>query len=147
MNGDMTLDELVPILQIAIGPAIFITGVGLLLSSMNNRIGRIIDRSRVVVQMKRKAEGADRERYVAQLEILWRRAMMMRMAMSQAATGALLAAILVIVLFLDALLGFKNPTPPVALFIGCLAMIILSLINLIRDINLSLHALKIDIED
>ena len=142
----MTLDQLVPILQAAVGPAIFITGVGLLLSSMNNRIGRIIDRSRVVVQMNRKTEGAERERYTAQLDILWRRAKLMQLAMSQAAVGALLAAILVIVLFLDALLGFKNPAPPVALFIGCLASIILALVNFIRDINLSLHALKLELE-
>jgi hypothetical protein len=34
-----TLAELIPILQIAIGPVILISGVGLLLLSMTNRLG------------------------------------------------------------------------------------------------------------
>ena len=41
----ISLSELVPILQIAIGPAILISGVGLLLLSMTNRLGRVIDRA------------------------------------------------------------------------------------------------------
>jgi hypothetical protein len=42
--------ELIPVLQIAIGPVILISGVGLLLLSMTNRLGRAIDRSRVLCQ-------------------------------------------------------------------------------------------------
>ena len=39
----MRLTDLVPILQMAIGPVILISGVGLLLLSMTNRLGRAID--------------------------------------------------------------------------------------------------------
>ena len=38
--------ELVPILQTAIGPMILISGLGLLFLTMTNRLGRVIDRSR-----------------------------------------------------------------------------------------------------
>lgn len=142
----MTLEKLVPVLQIAVGPAILISGVGLLLMGMNNRMGRIIDRARVVAQMRRQAAPANRPRYHAQAEILWRRAKLMRMAMAQAACGALLAASLVICLFIEALSGLNFIWLPVVLFIGCLASIILSLLTMIRDINLSLHALKLDLD-
>ena len=44
----LTLTELIPILQIAVGPVILISGVGLLLLSMTNRLGRAIDRARIL---------------------------------------------------------------------------------------------------
>ena len=40
------LQEIIPVLQVAIGPVILISGVGLLLLTMTNRLGRAIDRSR-----------------------------------------------------------------------------------------------------
>ena len=40
--------ELIPILQSAVGPVILISGVGLLLLSMTNRFGRVVDRARIL---------------------------------------------------------------------------------------------------
>lgn len=42
----MSLADLIPTLQPAIGPVNLVSGVGLLLLSMTNRPGRVIDRSR-----------------------------------------------------------------------------------------------------
>ena len=47
--------RLVPILQVAIGPAILISGVGLLLLTMTNRFGRIIHRARQLWDIRRAA--------------------------------------------------------------------------------------------
>ena len=41
-----SLTELVPILQLAIGPVILISGVGMLLLTFTNRFGRVVDRTR-----------------------------------------------------------------------------------------------------
>jgi len=38
--------EIVPVLQTAISPVVLISGVGLLLLTMTNRLGRIVDRAR-----------------------------------------------------------------------------------------------------
>ena len=45
-----TVHDIVPVLQIAIGPVILISGVGLLLLTMTNRLGRAIDRARQKIQ-------------------------------------------------------------------------------------------------
>ena len=42
-----SLAQLLPILQLAIGPVILISGVGLLQLSLTNRLGRLIDARRV----------------------------------------------------------------------------------------------------
>ncbi len=51
----MHLADLIPIPQISIGPVILISGVGLLIGSMNNRLGRTIDRSRVTIEARNRA--------------------------------------------------------------------------------------------
>jgi Protein of unknown function (DUF2721) len=142
----MVLKNLVPVLQVAIGPVILISGVGLLLLSMTNRLGRTIDRARQLVETKRSSSDGDRNRREGQLAVLWRRARLQRAAISLAAAAALLAAVLIIVLFVEVLLDVQMALPIVALFIGCMAAIIASLVCFMRDINLTLHALALELE-
>jgi hypothetical protein len=62
--------ELIPVLQVAIGPVILISGVGLLLLTLTNRYGRTIDRSRLLMRELRELAADDRERPEGQIAIL-----------------------------------------------------------------------------
>jgi predicted MFS family arabinose efflux permease len=139
-----SLTELIPVLQMAIGPVILISGVGLLLLSMTNRLGRVIDRARLLYRELRSEGKVDRDRTRAQLQILTRRATLIRQAIILASVSALLAAFLIISLFLVALLHLDAGWLILLLFIGCLASLIGSLVISIRDINQSLLALKLE---
>jgi hypothetical protein len=145
----MQFSELLPILQVAIGPVILISGVGLLLLTMTNRFGRIIDRTRQVSREVRSAESQEPDRalaqLLAQLEILLTRARIVRGAIAAAAVSVLLAAVLIIVIFVSALFRLSFATPVVALFSSCLASLIGSLVLFLRDINLSLKALRLEV--
>jgi hypothetical protein len=141
----MQLHDLVPILQIAIGPVILISGVGLLLLTMTNRLGRTIDRSRILVDARNRASDGQRKRNEEQLTILWRRAQLMRTAITLTAVSALLAAILIIVLFISAVWQFEIAAVVIALFMGCLAALIVALVYFICDVNMALHALRLEL--
>jgi hypothetical protein len=132
-------------LQAAIGPVILISGVGLLLLSMTNRYGRIIDRTRSMADLLRLAPETERERFASQLEVLSRRAGLARMAITLATISVLLAASLVIALFLAALFHSEIVIFSVILFIACMLSLITSLGFLLGEINLSLTALKLEI--
>jgi hypothetical protein len=138
----MLLKDLLPDLQLATGPVILISGVGILLLSMTNRLGRTIDRAREIVELERACTVDDRARLEPQVDILWRRARYQRAAIGFASTAALLAAVLIIVMFVGTLLELHVAFALVALFIGCMVAIIASLLCFVRDINLSLHALS-----
>src|SRR5436305_1574702 len=127
-SGTMRVSELLTILQVAIGPVILISGVGLLLLSMTNRFGRVIDRSRQLADALRDSPQQKEERISAQLRILYRRAGLLRVAISLATLSVLLAAILVICLFISALLQLEIVILIVALFIICMLSLILSLL-------------------
>jgi hypothetical protein len=141
----MRFTELLTILQMAIGPVILISGIGLLLLSMTNRFGRVIDRSRQLADALRDDAQQQDSRVVAQLQILARRAGLLRFAISFATFSVLLAAILVICLFITALLHLDVAMLIATLFIMCLLSLILSLSLFLQDINVSLAALKLDI--
>ncbi|MFN7950520.1 MAG: DUF2721 domain-containing protein [bacterium] len=141
----MTLGHLIPILQFAVGPVILISGVGLLLLSMTNRFGRVIDRARELTRQLRVAESSHRASVVAQLRILMRRARLVRAAIALAGLSVLLAATLVIVLFVSAVFDFQLAQPIAGLFVCCMLALIGSLGFFMSDINLSLRALVLEV--
>ena len=141
----LSVAQLIPVLQTAIGPTILISGVGLLLLTMTNRLARTIDRARAAAHELADANEANRRTAHQQLRVLWRRARLIRLSIALASTSALFAAILIIVLFLTALLHLDNAGLISALFIICLASLIGSLIVFIHDINQALAALKLEL--
>ena len=142
----MRFTELMSILQAAVSPVILISGVGLLILSMTNRFGRVLDRSRALGEALGSAPAQERLRLKSQLEILVRRARLLRSAISLATLSVLVAAILVIALFLTAFLHVEIVALSVVLFIACLASLIGSLLAFLLDINLSLGALELELE-
>ena len=141
----MSLIDLVPTLQLAIGPVILISGVGLILLSMTNRFGRVIDRSRKLNEDLRRAPRAVRPKILAQLKILSTRAKIVQAEIALAAVSVLLAAILIITLFLGALLNLAMAAFIVGLFILCMLSLIVSLLLFIADMRLSLKAFWLEI--
>lgn len=95
----MHFSTLIPTLQLAVGPVILISGIGLLLLGMSNRYGRTIDRTREIARDCRDLPTSDRERATAQLRILMSRVRLLRTAIALAWVRVLLAAVLLIVLF------------------------------------------------
>ena len=138
---------MIPMLQIAIGPVIVISGVGLLLLSMTNRFGRIIDSSRRLAEAARKAPQTRSGSLLSQLQILARRGRILRLSITLASVSVLLAAVLVITLFLVALFRLELALLVALLFILCMASLIVALLLFIRDINLSLSALELEIQE
>jgi hypothetical protein len=137
--------QLIPVLQTAIGPMILISGVGLLLLSMTNRLGRTIDRARLLAKELPAAGKTEQAKISAQLQVLWGRARLIRLAIALASMSALAAAILIIVLFFTALWQIETAWLIGALFIICMVCLIGSLIVFIHDVNQSLAALKLEL--
>ena len=138
--------ELIPILQVAVGPVILISGVGLLLLTLTNRLGRAVDRSRDLGRQLREHGPADGQRLGLQVSILFRRAKVIRLSIIMAALCVLLVAVLIIVLFIAALAHWEVGVLIVLLFVCCMASLIVSLVAFIRDIQLSLHALSLELD-
>jgi len=139
------IHDLIPVLQVAIGPVILISGVGLLLLTLTNRLGRAVDRSRAQDRQLRDVGPDERRGLASQIDILYRRAKVLRLSIIMAGLSLLLAAVLIIVLFVSALAKLESGFILVVLFICCMASLIVSLVAFIRDVQLSLHALRLEL--
>jgi hypothetical protein len=140
-----TVAQLIPVLQTAIAPVILISGVGLLLLSMTNRLGRIIDRARILAAQLQSLQPDSRSGVQAQLSILWKRAQLTRTAITFASMSVLSAAILISVIFFTALWQIEWPWLISGMFILCMLCLIASMIFFIRDISQALAALRLEL--
>jgi hypothetical protein len=141
----LTLQQLIPVIQMAVGPVILISGVGLLLLSMTNRFGRIVDRSRILARELPQAGAPEREQLTVQLTVLYRRARIIRLAIILATTSVLLAGLLIITLFLAALLHVEAALLVTICFILCMAALVGSLTFFLLDLQVSLTALRVEL--
>lgn len=143
MNA-ISLTQLIPILQLSIGPVILISGVGLLLLTLTNRFGRMVDRSRSL-NHELTATGADVAGLKAQIEILHRRSAILRLSIIFGAVTVLLVAVLILVLFIAALFKFEVGWLIVTIFCAGLLCLIGSMLAFIREMNLSLEAIRLEL--
>jgi len=142
----MNLNDIIPILQIAIGPTILISAVGLLLLTLNNRLMHAIDRARSLHE-RRTQTRCRQDRLNQEIEVIWRRTGLIRKSMVLAALSALLAAILIMTLFVTALERLPGSGTVTALFISSLSALAASLCYLMLDVHQSLVALKLELEE
>jgi hypothetical protein len=143
----LTLTQLVPILQLSIGPVILISGVGLLLLTLTNRFGRMLDRTR---QLNQELAAGQTDEKAAQLRtqiaILMRRAGILRLSVTLGAITVLLAGVLMLLLFVGALFGLELSGLIVAVFCIALLALIGSMLAFIRDMNLALAAVRHEVQ-
>lgn len=142
----ISVNSLLPVIQASTTPVILISGMGLLLLTMTNRMGRLIDRTRIYAAQLREAAPAQRMQLEAQLEITWRRAKLVRSSLTLATSSMLMSAGLIIVIFAGALLKVELSSVLLVLFLAAILLLIASLVTFLRDIFISLHALHLEVE-
>jgi hypothetical protein len=141
-----TVQTLIPVLQTAIGPVILISGVGLLLLTMTNRFGRVIDRSRLLGDELLNAHDASRAGIITQLSILSRRARAIRIAIIMIASSALCDVLLIVTIFCAALFDLELAVVIGMLFILSMIALTVSLVAFLLEVNQSLAALKLEMK-
>ena len=138
--------ELVPILQTSIGPMILISGLGLLFLTMTNRLGRVIDRSRSLLDNLESYPESYILRINQEVAILWKRARYLRTSILLACMTCIGASWLIIMLFLSALVNLDLPLLLSGIFIFSMLCLSFSLLFFFIDVNMTLSAFKIEME-
>lgn len=139
-----SLPQLIPVLELAVGPVILISGVGLLQLSLTNRLGRLIDRARLLSRERAVTASGDTARIDAQLAIIDRRAGILQRSITLGALTVLLVSVLILVLFVSALLQLESGLIVIALFCSALLTLIGSNVYFIREMNLALEAVRLE---
>lgn len=138
--------DFLQVIQLAITPVILLSGVGALLLTLTNRMGRIVDRTRsLAAQLREGAEG-ERGHVERQLAIMWRRAKLVRVAVTFAGLSMLLSCLLVMAIFVDMSVERDFSLQLVVVFVASVLCLIAALVAFLRDIWMSLWALRLEVD-
>jgi len=131
------LTDIGRVIQLAIAPVFLITGIGSLLSVLSGRLGRTIDRSRVLHAIPSNDD------VVAELTVLSTRAKLIYRAIMLATSSALLISCVIITLFLSAFETFPIGAVIAVLFAAAIIALIGALLLFLREVFLATRALRI----
>jgi hypothetical protein len=141
------IDVFVKFLQSCISPIALISGVGLILLSLTNRLGRTIDKSRMIVNEINEGQSLADNKKRVELKILFNRSKILRNSIVSISFSILTSSMLIPVLLIMNLFMIDLRTVGIVLFLFSMLGIILSAVFLFVDVRLSLKALEFEVED
>jgi hypothetical protein len=130
-------------IQLAVAPVFLLSGIGAILAVMTSRLGRIIDRARVLEDRLDSVSAKFVATLQGDLAILSRRAKLISRAITFCTTTALLVCTVIAVLFLSAFLRFDATLPVAVLFVVAMLAFFLGLLWFLREIYLATISLRI----
>lgn len=136
----------VKLLQSTISPIVLISGVGLILLSLTNRLARTIDRSRTMVHELENDDVSEKEKKRLQLRILFKRSKILRYSIVAISFSILTSSLIILVLLIMNLLKIDLEWLGIIFFFFSIIGIILSAIFLFIDVSLTLKALEFEVE-
>ena len=141
--GEIDISPIAHVIQLSVAPVFLLSGIGAILAVMTSRLGRIIDRARL---LEDRLENAAPERAVtieADLATLTYRAQLIGPAITLCTATALLVCTVIAVLFLSAVLGFDATVPVALLFVAAMLAFFLGLLWFLREIFVATSNLSI----
>lgn len=142
----MDTANLVTILQASIAPFVLISGIGLLLLSMTNRIARPTDIIRSLLKEMESAPANHKPLLLKQVALLRKRCAILRTSIALSILAIVCVSCVTLLLYASLLFGMDLQLPVEALF-GCsLVSLIASLLFLMQDIRITLHSIDLEIE-
>ena len=141
------IDSFVRFLQSCISPIALISGVGLILLSLTNRLARTIDKSRMIVNELDNGQVADENRKLIELKILFDRSKILRNSIVSISFSILSSSLIIPILLIMNLFDVNLTFLGVLFFLFSAIGIILSAIFLFIDVRLTLKALEFEVKD
>jgi|SRR5579859_4760093 len=138
--------DITRVIQLAVAPVFLLTAIGTILTALNNRLGRIVDRRRVLEEPIRKAAGGEPDAAdVAELKLLASRISLIYHAIVLAIICGLLICMLVASAFVGVFVALDIARLIGTLFILAMISLIGSLWMLLREVFLAVKGGRHDI--
>jgi hypothetical protein len=131
------------VIQLSVAPVFLLLGIGAMLGVMTNRLGRVIDRARVLEGRLATSSPLEGGRLREEMTTLSRRAKMTNNAITLCTATALLVCAVIAALFLGAFARFDVSIPVALLFIGAMVTFFIGLLWFLREIFLATASLRI----
>lgn len=136
------LDDITHVIQLAVAPVFLLTAVGTLLNVLASRLGRAVDRGRVLNKLLPDLTGDASQAVEWELTSVARRIQLIYAAIVLAVLCALFICMLIAVAFIDAFLAANLARVLGVLFIVAMLALIASLLVFLREIFLGVSSAR-----
>jgi hypothetical protein len=125
------------VIQLAVAPVFLLTAIATLITALNSRLGRIVDRRRILQDRLLNLTGTDAEMIVTELQRQRHRGKLIYFAIFSAVLGALFICLVVASAFLGALSAVDLSKEIAILFVLAMVAMIVCLGIFLREVFLA----------
>ena len=130
-------------IDLAVAPVFLLSGIGVLLGVLTNRLARIVDRARKVEESLRQAIPSAPDDARDQLRVAARRARFINVSITLGTIAALLVALVVAVLFASTFVPLNLAGPVAVLFVLAMGALVGALVSFLLEVRIAIAALRI----
>ena len=141
MPFNSALGDIAHVIQLAIAPVFLLTAVGTLLGVLSGRLGRAVDRRRILAAALPGIEAGAAPLARGELGFIEQRIRIIYAAIALAVSCALLICLLIAVAFVDALITVNLSRLIAMLFVMAMLALIGGLALFLREIYLAVHTI------
>lgn len=142
MDSIAHITSIAQVIQLAVAPVFLLTGVGATLNVFASRIGRIIDRARIMEDQLLRATPEVAADLHKRLRVLSKRARMVNRAIGMSVTSGILVSLVVAALFVGAALKVDLAIPIAIAFVAALLCLAAALIYFLREVIIATESLR-----
>ncbi len=143
MPPDTHITDIAHIIQLAVAPVFLLSGVGVTLTVLTNRLSRIVDRARVLEERLTSATQSSTAGLNADLHTLASRARLINWAITLTTCCGLLVCLVIVALFVGYFLSVDLSRAIALLFIVGMLAFVIAFVSFLREIFLATSSLRI----
>lgn len=134
------LTDIARVIQLSVAPAFLLVAMGTLITILSNRLGRIVDRLRLLQDRLADAQGEAAIDIARELDVLLHRSSLIYFAILAAVCGALLVCLVVAGAFLGALLTIELAKLVASLFVLAMGAMIVAWSLFLREVYIGVQS-------
>lgn len=144
MQIDLQTENVAKLIQLALGPVFLISGVGITLSMLTNRLARIVDRARTLEGQRDDTQNEKKLAIIdADLRVIFRRARYINSAIALSTTSAFLTALVVTLLFASEFTPLGVGGPIAVMFVAAMVCLSVAFLMFLIEVRIAIKALRI----
>ncbi|MGZ3198757.1 MAG: DUF2721 domain-containing protein [Croceibacterium sp.] len=134
---------IVQTIQLALTPVFMLVAIGNIMNILSTRLGRIVDRSRVLQDRHPETAGPEHDTVVREIRFVDRRIHLIGRAILWLVIASLCVGVTVVLLFVEDLAGINLKPLVSIIFVAALALLIGALLLFLRETREATAALRI----
>lgn len=130
-------------IQLALAPVFVLVAIGNIMNILSTRLGRVVDRSRHLLERHAETQGSDHDAVVREIRLLDRRIAIIGRAIFLLVMSGLTIGVVVTILFVEDVVGLDLQQVAAGAFILAVGLLMWALLLFLRETRIATRSLRI----